>query len=143
MQALFSALFAELVDRAEAYVRFDSANYLCAKLHTPNDDPDLPLISADQVPVFTSRSPYALSNLPWDISILHLIPFIDGFSCVHKLSLEAAMDVECVKCCLRVLRHYGCILMSDIFQFSNSYSLTDSARSLLTSSIIAPTSLKR
>lgn len=44
------------------------------------------------------------------------------------------MDVDYVKNSLRVLCYYRCILVADIFQFSNCYRLTPRAEKLLTDS---------
>lgn len=134
LQARFAELYTQLSTKGEAFVRFDSANYLCLKLHSAYDELIPNKVNNYDVPIFITRNPYALSNLPWDISILHLVPFIDGFSCVQKISIDAAMDISCVKNCLRVLIYYNCILLSDFFEFANVYMLTPSVSSILSNS---------
>lgn len=114
------------------YLYLDQANYLCLRLFSSNHHViPLPLNDVD-VPIFLVRDPSALTYLPWDISIQHLIPCIDGCSCILKIAKEAAMDIECVKNCLRVLVYYKCVIISDVFQFSNCYTLMNTAYSLLT-----------
>lgn len=131
LQAMFATLYQELVDKKEAFLKFDNANYLCVQLFSSSSQ-DIPLVVHDyDVPIFVTRNPSALSNLPWDISLLHMVPHIDGFSSAHKISVEAAMDIVCVKSCLRVLQYYGCIVIGDIFQFSNCYHVTERVAALL------------
>ena len=74
----------------------------------------------------------SLESLPWDISIRHLIAFLDGCTFVKRLAArDANMDPRVVRKCLRTLLHYGCVVMSDVLRLSNVYQLTSSGRALL------------
>lgn len=82
-----------------------------------------------------------LTRLPWDITLRHLLGYIDGVSHVKKIAStkrdsedvreDIGMDIDCIKRALRVLSFYQCVIISDILQFSNVYQLTTRARGLL------------
>ena len=131
LRELVASFYHQLIEKNEVYLYLDQANYLCLRLFSSNHHMmPLPLSDVD-IPIFLVHDPSALSYLPWDISIQHLIPCIDGFSSIQKIAKEAAMDIECVKNCLRVLVYYKCLIISDVFQFSNCYTLTENNHSLL------------
>ena len=131
LQELFASFYHQIIEKNEVYLYLDHANYLCLKLFSSNHHM-IPLSLQDvDVPIFLIHDPSSLSSLPWDISIQHLIPCIDGFSNIQKIAKEAAMDIECVKNCLRVLVYYKCLIISDVFQFSNCYTLTENCHHVL------------
>jgi nitrogen permease regulator 2-like protein len=57
--------------------------------------------------------------------VLQVIPHIDGVKYVKKISLDAEVDIEIVKRCVRALLYYNCVALIDIFQYSNVYTATD------------------
>jgi Nitrogen permease regulator 2 len=57
--------------------------------------------------------------------VLQVIPHIDGVKYAKKISLDAEVDVEIVKRCVRALLYYNCVALIDIFQYSNVYTATD------------------
>ena len=120
LKFVLQSMYYDLRRNGSAQVEFDEANVLSMVLFK---SPSQPIkVRAKDVPVlFQDFS--GLSQLPWDISILHLLPHIDGVRTAQKCASDAAMDIDCVKKCLRILLHYGCIILTDIFKFSNIYQL--------------------
>lgn len=135
IQEIICSLFLNLKSSGEAFLKLDEyGDYLALKLFRKPVTPD-PINDYD-VPVFRSDR-INLSDLPWDVSFLHLIPFIDGISHVKKIAKEAEMDIDCVKRSLTLLSYYQVVILSDVFKFSNVYKLhTDSAVSILTNPLI-------
>jgi hypothetical protein len=126
IQNVLCALYHDLVSSGEAFLSLDISNVIAVKLIR---QPRIPSVVRDyEVPILCvdCHHKYLLAQLPWDISVRHLLNFIDGISHVKKIALkpEASMDVEIVKQCLRILVHYNCVILSDILRFSNIYQLT-------------------
>ena len=69
-----------------------------------------------------------LISLDCDLALLQVIPHIDGVKFAKKISLDADVDIEIVKRCLRALLYYNCCALIDIFQYSNRYSPTARAQ---------------
>lgn len=136
-------------------MQFDQANLLSLKLYREPPNPP-PLIHDYDVPILLIDKTI-LEKIPWDITAHRILPHINGQSCARKISLDAEVDLQCGKRCLRVLLFYQyralhfisrhafdthsfffflycrCILISDIFAFSNVYVTTSrvlGARSL-------------
>jgi hypothetical protein len=66
-----------------------------------------------------------ISGLPWESTLNHLIPYIDGRLTVKQVSSEAAIDVDLVKKAVRVLMWYGIAFVTDVIKFSNRYQATE------------------
>jgi hypothetical protein len=58
----------------------------------------------------------------WDVTMLRVLPFINGVNFVAKIASASGVDVDLVKRCVRHLLHYGCVVLTDIFQYSNIYA---------------------
>jgi nitrogen permease regulator 2-like protein len=67
----------------------------------------------------------AANLLTYNCSVLQVIPHIDGVKYAKKISLDAEVDIEIVKRCVRALLYYNCVALIDIFQYSNVYTATD------------------
>lgn len=59
----------------------------------------------------------------WDLTMAAVYPFINGINHIKRISQLADADLELTRQCMEHLLYYGCILMIDIFQFSNIYTL--------------------
>ena len=76
-----------------------------------------------QVPVLVAELD-SLTKASWDLCLLKIIPYIDGVFHVKRIAAESEVDCKLVQRALRQLLYYGCIALSDIFQFSNVYAVT-------------------
>lgn len=56
-----------------------------------------------------------------DMTTQQILPFIDGFRHVKRVSFEADVDINLVKICLQNLLQFGYILIIPIFLYSNVY----------------------
>eukprot|EP01041_Mallomonas_annulata_P013466 gene13466-28534_t len=83
LQFILKSLFEQLNTFGEAFLQLDEANILNVALFKVPDEPievkdtDVPLLLHD----FSN-----LSHIPWDISLQHLVPWIDGVHSVQYLS---------------------------------------------------------
>ena len=62
-------------------------------------------------------------NDSWDLTLIRLIPFLNGTSHVRRIAHMADTDVLLVKECVQHLLYYSFAMLIDIFQFSNIYVL--------------------
>ena len=119
LEGILQTLYSSLRHHGEAFMNLDEQNFLALKFFKPIS-PQPPEIRDYEVPVLV-YSKLFMSSLPWDISLQHLFPCIDGVRHVTRIARDAEMDLDCVKRCLRVLQFYKCIIMTDIFHFTNVY----------------------
>jgi len=67
-----------------------------------------------------------------DMTTQQIIPFIDGFRHVKRISYEVDVDINLVKICLQNLLQFGYILIIPIFVYSNVYVATEDLDRLTT-----------
>ncbi|KAI9296912.1 nitrogen permease regulator 2 [Neoconidiobolus thromboides FSU 785] len=72
-----------------------------------------------------------LADDTWDISIKKILPFINGINHVKKITLLCDTEPLLVMKSLEHLIYYGCIIMIDIFQYSNRYSVNPNLKNLI------------
>lgn len=119
---LINQIFQDLNNYSECCIPLDSSNLVDIKLF-----PILPApedIRAHQVPVATVKLE-SLIDVGWDPTMIKIMPFIDGLNSVKKISELADADYALTKQCIQHLMHYKCIIITDIFQFSNIYAPTN------------------
>ena len=121
LQEVLQRLYIDLSSKGETFIQLDENNVLATKVF---ESPQPPLEIPDyRVPV-VRFSKIAQINIPWDISLNYVLSRIDGVSHVKKIAAKRpAIDIECVRRCLRTLLFYDCIIISDIVQLSNVYVL--------------------
>jgi len=79
------------------------------------------------VPIVDLQS---LVSEDWDPFILCIIPHIDGKNYVKKIQILSDVEPSKIKESLRHLIYYKCIVMADIFQYSNMYRVTEGIHKL-------------
>ncbi|ORY50867.1 nitrogen permease regulator 2 [Rhizoclosmatium globosum] len=75
-----------------------------------------------QVPVQVYHLARIVDRL-WDMTILRVIPFINGALSVKRISEIADVELGLVRLSIQHLLYYGCVKLVDIFQYSNIYTL--------------------
>ena len=118
LRNLVCAVFNQLRASGRAFLQINKANVLCLQLYETPSEP--PVVHDWQVPTLLFHRAL-ISELPWESTLHHLIPRIDGWRTVKQVSVEAAIDVELVKKAIRVLLWYGIAFMTDVTKFSNRY----------------------
>lgn len=119
--ALCEILLEDLNNYSEAMIPIDDDNTLNIKLF-PTYPPPPPLY-AHHVPLSTVRLEHLVDE-NWDLTMLRVLPWIDGVNSVKQIALLADADFKLVKKAIRHLLYYGCVLLLDIFSFSAIYAPT-------------------
>ncbi|KAL8733026.1 MAG: hypothetical protein Q9166_002424 [cf. Caloplaca sp. 2 TL-2023] len=119
--ALCEILLEDLNNYCESMIPIDDSNTLNIKLF-PTYPPPPPLYPY-HVPLSTVRLE-SLTDPNWDLTMLRVLPHIDGINSVKQISLLADADYKLVKKAIEHLLYYGCLLLLDIFSFSASYAPT-------------------
>lgn len=100
-------------------IPIDASNTLNIKLF-PTYPPPPPLY-AWHVPLSTVK----LDNLVddnWDLTMLRVLPHINGVNSVKRIGMLADADFKLVRKAVRHLLYYGCLILLDIFSFSAIYA---------------------
>lgn len=67
----------------------------------------------------------------WDLTTQQLIPYIDGYRHIAKISADAAVEVSLVKACIQNMIYYGLVTLIPIFSYSSVYVATPKLPELL------------
>lgn len=119
--ALCEILLEDLNNYCESMIPIDDANTLNIKLF-PTYAPPPPLLP-HHVPLSTVR----LSELVdpnWDLTMLLILPHINGINSVRQIALLADADYKLVRKAISHLLYYNCIFLLDVFSFSAIYAPT-------------------
>lgn len=119
--ALCEILLEDLNNYSEAMIPIDTSNTLNIKLF-PTYPPPPPLY-AHHVPLATVRLE-DLVDENWDLTMLRVLPWIDGVNSVKQIALLADADLKLVRKAIRHLLYYGCVLLLDTFSFGAIYAPT-------------------
>ncbi|KAL8635077.1 MAG: hypothetical protein Q9228_007395 [Teloschistes exilis] len=119
--ALCEILLEDLNNYCESMIPIDDSNTLNIKLF-PTYPPPPPLYPY-HVPLSTVRLD-TLTDSNWDLTMLKVLPYIDGVNSVKQISLLADADYKLVRKAIEHLLYYGCLLLLDIFSFSAVYAPT-------------------
>ncbi|KAF9791247.1 nitrogen permease regulator 2-domain-containing protein [Thelephora terrestris] len=123
--AILEQLYEDLNSYSETSILIDDSNSIQLKIHPFFPNP--PQVHDWQVPL-------TLINLKkriepnWDLTMVKVCNVIDGVSHVSRLAALADCDLELTRQAIAHLLHYQVIMMTDIFQFSNMYTLRRSIR---------------
>lgn len=120
IEAILCVLYKSLISNGEVFLELDEHNFLALKLFKAPISPQPRILRDFEVPTLLF-SKLLMSNLPWDISLQHLFPFIDGIRHIRRIARDAEMDIDCVVQSLRTLMFYECVIVVDVFRFSNVY----------------------
>lgn len=130
IQDVLKKLYEDLIEKGETFINLDESNVLTAKIFEAPKEPteifdyNVPILRYDRISDL---------NIPWDISLNYLLSRIDGVSHIKKIaSRKPAIDIDCVKRCLRTLLFYDCVVISDAIQFTNIYQLQKAVHSIIT-----------
>ena len=121
IEQVLTSVFYSLNQCGECFLRLNGANFLSLKLVKRRLEP--PDILDFQVPV-KIKDMGCLAVKDWDFTIQRILPHIDGIKYVKRIALDADIDANLVRGAIRQLVYYQCVVMVDIFQYSNTYACT-------------------
>ncbi|GAM21598.1 hypothetical protein SAMD00019534_047730 [Acytostelium subglobosum LB1] len=127
MTKILETLYIELNHYGESTITVDDANTINVKLFQKPVDP--PEILDHMVPVLIAEIDTSNAS-EWDLTLLQILPYIDGVNYVNRIAKLCEIDTNLVKSCIQHLVYYGIVKMVDIFQYSNIYNPTPLIRKL-------------
>lgn len=80
-----------------------------------------------EVPVLSQQ----IEPSEWDLTTQQLLPYIDGFRHIAKISTDASVEVSLVKACIQNMIYYGLVSLIPIFSYASSYVATSKLPELL------------
>ena len=111
----------DLNNYCETMIPIDDANTLNIKLFPTYPPP--PPVLPHHVPLSTVRLQDLVDD-NWDLTMLRILPFIDGVNSVKQIALRADADYKLTRKAVQHLLYYGCLLLLDVFQFGAIYAPT-------------------
>ncbi|KAI9304058.1 nitrogen permease regulator 2 [Cunninghamella echinulata] len=128
VQNVIEQLYEDLNSYCECQIPINAFNTINLKLFPTYPNP--PVVYDYQVPVTTMDINKMMSS-DWDITVQKVAKHINGIYHVKKISEIANVKPEWARLCMEHLIYYGCIVMIDIFQFSNIYAIQPELTRLL------------
>lgn len=126
---LLMRLYQDLNTYSECLIPIDDGNAVDIKLF-PLLTPPTPYISIEHVPISLVNL-LKIVDVNWDPIMLTIIPYINGINNIYRISQLSHNEESLVIECIRHLVYYRCIVLTDIFEFSNVYAPTSSLRLFL------------
>ncbi|ORY90531.1 nitrogen permease regulator 2-domain-containing protein [Syncephalastrum racemosum] len=120
VQNVIEQLFEDLNSYCECQIPINSSNTINLKLFPTYPNP--PEVHDYQVPVCTVDL-QNMTSVNWDLTVQKIAAHIDGIRHVRAIAELANVKPEWARQSLQHLMYYGCIIMTDIFQFSNVYAV--------------------
>ncbi|QRW06546.1 nitrogen permease regulator 2 [Ceratobasidium sp. AG-Ba] len=123
MHGIIEQLYEDLNSYSETSIQVDAFNYFELKIFPFYPNP---------APVNDWDVPVPLINIEkrmdenWDLTMARVIRHVDGVNHVKRIAELADVDLELGRESVRHLLFYQCIIMTDIFQYSNIYTLKPS-----------------
>ncbi|RUS23469.1 nitrogen permease regulator 2 [Endogone sp. FLAS-F59071] len=114
VQYLIEQLLEDLNSYCECQISINDSNTINIKLFPTYPNP--PPVHDYQVPVYTVELKQ-LMGVNWDITMQKIIEYINGINHVKKIAEKADVATHWAR------KYYGCVIMVDIFQFSNIYAV--------------------
>ncbi|KAH3675639.1 hypothetical protein WICMUC_002556 [Wickerhamomyces mucosus] len=134
VESLIQQIYQDLNNYSECLIPIDSGNSVDIKLFPQLPPP--PRLNPEDVPI-SMVNLEGLVDVNWDPAMLKILPYINGINSIKRISVLANSDYVIVKTCIQHLLYYKCIIITDIFQFSNIYAPTSSINLFLTDSHMA------
>ncbi|KAG8763719.1 Nitrogen permease regulator 2 [Ceratobasidium sp. 423] len=123
MHSIIEQLYGDLNSYSETSIQVDEYNFFELRVFPFYPNP---------APVHDWDVPVALIKIEkrmdenWDLTIARIVKFVDGVNHVKRICELADVDLELGRLAVQHLLFYQCIIMIDIFQYSNIYALTSS-----------------
>ncbi|RVE73436.1 hypothetical protein OJAV_G00046840 [Oryzias javanicus] len=125
---IMSTLLDELNATGACTLPIDDSNTIHLKLIPLRKDPQV--VQEYDVPVFAQCKEHFIKS-QWDLTTQQILPYIDGFRHIQKISAEADVELNLVRIAVQNLLYYGVVTLVSIFQYSNVYCTTPKVQSLI------------
>ncbi|KAI9337637.1 nitrogen permease regulator 2 [Pilaira anomala] len=120
VQNVIEQLFEDLNSYCECQIPINTFNTINLKLFPTYPNPRT--VYDYQVPVCTVDVK-KMMNPNWDITVQKVASLINGIHHVKRIAELANVKGEWARQSMEHMMYYGCIIMTDIFQYSNVYAV--------------------
>ncbi|CDH51394.1 nitrogen permease regulator 2 [Lichtheimia corymbifera JMRC:FSU:9682] len=120
VQNIIEQLFEDLNSYCECQIPINASNTINLKLFPTYPNP--PVVHDYQVPVSTVDLKQMITP-NWDLTVQKIAAHINGIHHVRGVADRANVKAQWARQAIQHLLYYGCIIMTDIFQFSNVYAV--------------------
>ncbi|MED6258723.1 Nitrogen permease regulator-like 2 [Ilyodon furcidens] len=110
---IMSTLLEDLNATGACTLPIDDSNTIQLMLIQQRKDP--PTVQEYDVPVFTECKELFIKS-QWDLTTQQILPHIDGFRHIQKISAEADVELNLVRIAVQNLLYYGVVTLVSIFQ---------------------------
>ncbi|XP_047303268.1 GATOR1 complex protein NPRL2 isoform X4 [Homo sapiens] len=110
---IMTILLEELNASGRCTLPIDESNTIHLKVIEQRPDP--PVAQEYDVPVFT-KDKEDFFNSQWDLTTQQILPYIDGFRHIQKISAEADVELNLVRIAIQNLLYYGVVTLVSILQ---------------------------
>ncbi|XP_074054130.1 GATOR1 complex protein NPRL2 isoform X1 [Macrotis lagotis] len=110
---IMTILLEELNATGRCTLPIDESNTIHLKVIEQRPDP--PIAQEYDVPVFT-KDKDEFFNAQWDLTTQQILPYIDGFRHIQKISAEADVELNLVRIAIQNLLYYGVVTLVSILQ---------------------------
>ena len=124
IQDLVMRIYQDLNSYSECLIQINDSNYVDIKIFPLVPPPTAIQLSIEAVPISVVNLNKVI-DLNWDPTMLNILPFIDGLNSISSIAKLSDSDENLVIECIRHLIYYKCVIITDIFQFSNIYAPTN------------------
>uniref|UniRef100_A0A8C2DJW3 GATOR complex protein NPRL2 n=4 Tax=Cyprininae TaxID=2743694 RepID=A0A8C2DJW3_CYPCA len=125
---ILSTLLEELNVTGACTLPIDDSNTIHLKLIEQRKDPLV--VQEYDVPVFTKNKDH-FTKSQWDLTTQQILPFVDGYRHIQKISAEADVELNLVRIAVQNLLYYEVVTLVSIFQYSNVYCTTPKVQNLI------------
>ncbi|KAI7807729.1 putative nitrogen permease regulator 2-like protein [Triplophysa rosa] len=125
---ILSTLMEELNVKGACTLPIDDSNTIHLKLIKQRKDPLV--VQEYDVPVFTKNKDYFIKS-QWDLTTQQILPSVDGYRHIQKISAEADVELNLVRIAVQNLLYYEVVTLVSIFQYSNVYCTTPKVHNLI------------
>ncbi|KAL3228445.1 Nitrogen permease regulator 2 [Nakaseomyces bracarensis] len=132
---LLMRIYQDLNTYSECLIPIDEGNAVDIKLF-PLLAPPTPYISSEDVPISLVNLS-KIVDVNWDPIMLSIIPFINGLNTIYMIAELSKNDERVVIEFIRHLVYYNCLILTDIFQFTNIYAPTSNIHLFLMDPLMA------
>lgn len=125
---IMSTLLEDLNITGACTLPIDDSNTIHLKLIEQRKDPLV--VQEYDVPVFTKNKDHFIKS-QWDLTTQQILPFVDGYRHIQKISAEADVELNLVRIAVQNLLYYDVVTLVSIFQYSNVYCTTPKVQNLI------------
>lgn len=121
ISSIIEQIYQDLNNYSECMIPIDDSNTVNMKLFPLVPAP--PELKPYHVPISTVQLE-RLMDENWDPTMEKIIPYVNGINCIRQIAELADADYSLTNQCIQHLVHYKCLVIVDLFQFSNIYAPT-------------------